>query len=112
MNLQRSKYAAVKTVVDGIKFDSKKEAKRYIELKLMERAGVISDLMLQVPFTLFEKNEFGRKIKYIADFTYWEIRSDGKKEYVVEDCKGYKTDVYRLKKRIMAEVHGIQIRES
>lgn len=102
-----SKYKAVKTIVDGMKFDSKKEAKRYQELKLLEQSNEIKELQLQVPFILIDKSEYGRVIKYIADFVY--IR-DGKK--VVEDCKGFRTDVYRLKKRLFEEKYKTEIFES
>lgn len=101
-----SKYRAVKTELDGIRFDSKKEAKIYAELKLLERAHEISNLRLQVPYTLIEKSEYGREIKYIADFVYEE-----KGQTVVGDAKGIRTDVYRLKKRLMAEKYGIIIKE-
>lgn len=102
-----SKYHAEKETVDGITFASKKEARRYRELKLMERAEAIQDLQIQVAFPLIKKSVWGREIKYIADFTYYE---DG--HLVVEDTKGYRTDVYKLKKRLMAEVYGIEIRET
>lgn len=102
----RNKYHAEKTEIDGIKFASRKEARRYQELKLLQRAGVIKDLKLQVPFVLFEKNEYGRVIKYVADFTYYE--GD---QYVVEDVKGILTPLYKLKKRIVAEHFGIKIKE-
>lgn len=102
-----SKYHAQYTTVDGIKFASKKEATRYRELKLLERAGVITKLRMQVPFILVDKSQFGRQIKYLADFVYEE---DG--ETVVEDTKGFRTDVYKLKKRLMAEKYGIVIKET
>lgn len=102
-----SKYKAVKTIVDGIKFDSKKEAKRYQELKLLEQSNEIKGLKLQVPFILIDKSEYGRVIKYVADFVY--IR-DG--EEIVEDCKGFRTDVYRLKKRMFEERYKRKIFES
>lgn len=102
----RNKYHAEKTIIDGIKFASKKESKRYQELKLLEKEGVIKDLKLQVPFVLFEKNEYGRVIKYVADFTYY--KDD---QYVVEDVKGILTPLYKLKKRIVAEHFGIKIKE-
>ena len=101
------KYHARKTEVDGIKFDSKREANRYVELKLMEQAKAIQDLKLQVKFPLVKKSPHGREIVYIADFVYYE---DGK--MVVEDSKGFKTDVYKLKKRLMAELYGIEIKET
>lgn len=101
------KYKNQKTVVDGEKFDSKKEANDYQELLFLERRGIITDLKRQVPFVLIEKSKYGRAIKYIADFTY--INSKGK--LVVADSKGVKTDVYKLKKRLMAEKYDIEIEE-
>ena len=104
-----SKYKNKKVVVDGIKFDSQKEARRYQELKLLERSGAISVLRLQHPIILFEKSKYGRAIKYVADFTYIK---DGK--LVVEDVKSAftrKNPVYRLKKRIVAEKYDIEIQE-
>ena len=93
------KYNAKKVKVDGIEFDSKKEAKRYFELKILEVAGVISNLILQPKFLLQESFERDgkkyRAIFYIADFEYIE---DGKR--IVEDVKGVKTDIYKLKKKM------------
>ena len=103
-----SKYHAIRTTIDGITFDSKKEATRYQELKLLERAGEIKDLKLQQDFILIEKTNYGRAIKYRADFTY----IDKKNGYVVEDTKGVRTSVYRLKKRLMQEKYGITIKET
>lgn len=100
------KYHSIKTIVDGILFDSKAEAQRYTELKLLERAGKISHLILQPPFKLIEKSKYGRDIYYYADFMYLE---NGHK--VVEDVKGVKTAVYSLKKRLMAEKYGIEVQE-
>jgi len=105
--VKHSKYNAVKTVLDDIKFDSKKEAKRYIQLKQMERAGLIKKLRLQVPFVLVDKSCYGREIKYVADFVYVENDVE-----IVEDVKGVKTPVYKLKKRLMAERYGIKIKET
>lgn len=101
-----NKYHARAVRLDGIWFPSQKEAHRYLELKLLERAGVIQDLRLQVPFVLLPKSQYGRAVKYIADFVYTE---NGRQ--VVEDAKGYRTDVYKLKKRLMAELLGIEIKE-
>ena len=67
-----SKYKAVRTEVDGIKFASKKEATRYRQLKLMEQAKAIQDLKMQVAFPLVKKSEYGREIRDIADFTYYD----------------------------------------
>lgn len=100
------KYHAQPTLVDGIRFASRKEAARYRELRLLEQAGKIQDLRLQVPFVLLPKSQYGRAVKYIADFVY--IEND---RQVVEDAKGYRTDVYKLKRRIMAELLGIEIKE-
>jgi hypothetical protein len=100
MNSKRKgKYNAQKTVIDGIKFDSKKEANRYCELKLLLKAGEISDLHLQPIFILqedFNKSErHYRAITYRADFQYVE---NGKT--VVEDAKGVRTEVYKIKKKL------------
>ena len=73
---KRSKYGAIKTEVDGIKFDSKHEASRYKELRLLEQAGEITNLRLQVPYILFPE------------------------------------DVYKIKRRLMAELKGIKIKET
>lgn len=103
----QSKYHNKKTTVDGITFDSRREADRYCELKLLLMAGLISDLKLQVPFELVPKSSKGRAIKYIADFVYTDNKTG---ETVIEDVKGIKTAVYKLKKRLMAE-KGLKIHE-
>ena len=94
-----NKYGNRKTYVDGIKFDSKREAERYIELKLLERAGVISNLVLQPKYVLQDKfrrnGKTVRAIHYIADFEYIE---DGIK--VVEDVKGMETKDFKLKEKM------------
>lgn len=102
-----SKYRAIPTIVDGIRFASKKEAQRYCTLRLLQEKGFIKELKLQVPFILIEKSKHGRQIKYVADFTYYE----GNK-YIVEDCKGYLTETYKLKRRLLAEKYDIEIKES
>lgn len=111
MAARGSKYHARKTVIDGIQFDSAKEAKRYTRLRDMEDAGEIQDLRLQVPFELLPSFECDgvkyRGMKYIADFVYYR---DG--ERVVEDCKGMKTAEYRLKKKLMAFINHVNIEES
>lgn len=108
-----NKYSAKKTVVDGITFDSKLEAKRYTELLWLQKAGEISNLQRQVPFTLqeaFTKNgKRYRAIKYVADFVYTDNR---KLMTVVEDTKGKETDVYKLKKKLFEKVYpGLTITE-
>jgi hypothetical protein len=103
-----SKYGNVKTFTsDGIKHDSIKEANRWCELKLLERAGVIQDLQRQVKYELIPKQESEKPVYYIADFVYTE---NGKK--VVEDVKGCRTEVYKLKKKMMLYFHGIKIKET
>ena len=104
-----NKYHAKKAEFNGIKFDSIHEKNRYVELLLMERANVIQDLKLQVTFPLIPKSKYGREIKYVADFTYYE---NGK--LVVEDAKSpaTRTQIYRLKKRLLAEQTGIVIKET
>lgn len=104
---KNSKYHAQRTVINGIKFDSKREASRYLVLRDMEKNGEIEGLKLQVPYVLFEKSQYGRQIKYVADFVYVQ---NGKE--VVEDSKGFRTDVYRLKKRLMGEIYGVVIKET
>lgn len=103
---KRSKYNARKTMVDGIKFDSKKEARRYEELKLQENVGVISHLQLQPKFRLLDgfkhRGETIRPINYFADFSY--IDAEGNE--VVEDVKGKKTDVYNIKKKLFLNKFG------
>ena len=102
-----NKYFNKKVVVDGIKFDSKKEAKRYTELKLLKKAGLIKELELQKIFEIQpkytnNKGENIRAVTYKADFFYY----DNKKEcYIVEDTKGYRTDVYKLKKKLFEYVY-------
>lgn len=95
------KYHNKRTTVDGITFDSKKEARRYAELKMLEKGGAISQLVLQPRFELqesFKKNgKTYRKIEYIADFMY---RDNEKNVTIVEDVKGIKTDVYKIKQKL------------
>lgn len=102
-----NKYHNKRVAVDGISFDSKKEAGRYRELKMLERTGVISDLRLQVPFELIPKQNGERACLYKADFVYIK---DGK--MVVEDTKGIKTDVYKIKRKLMLYRYGIKITET
>ncbi len=103
---KRSKYGAKKTEVDGIVFDSKKEARRYSELKILLKAGLIGQLELQVPFEL---NKGGsHSLKYIADFVYIDTTTG---EKVVEDVKGFRTREYKKKKRLMLIIYNIQIKE-
>lgn len=118
----RTKYRAIKTVVDGITFDSKKEARKYLALKKAEEDGQIKNLRCQVHYLLIpEQREkptrtktgkiklgklIERKAEYIADFVY-EVGD----ETVVLDVKGCKTREYRLKRKLMLWTWGIRVRE-
>lgn len=93
-------------------FDSLKERQRWYELRLMERAGKIQGLERQIRFELIPAQYQNgkcveRRCDYVADFTYWQ---DGK--FVVEDCKGFRTDVYKIKRKLMLWRHNIRIKET
>lgn len=120
----RNKYHNQKYSADGEVFDSKKEFQRWQELKILEKAGEISDLRRQVPFELLpvqrEPDKIGprggrkpgrvieREAVYIADFVYKD--ADGRE--VVEDCKGMRTKDYILKRKLLLFRFGIRILES
>lgn len=105
-----NKFSAKKIEVDGILFDSRKEAKRYCELRMLERGGAIRDLKCQEEFILIPKCGRERPAKYHADFSYIDCET-GKK--VVEDVKSRatKTKDYILRRKLMNWVHGIEIME-
>jgi hypothetical protein len=96
-----------------ITFASKKEANRWIELNLLEDAGKIRDLERQVKYA-FRHN--GVKIcEYVCDFRYWESRGKGRGvdgDWVIEDCKGFRTREYEIKKKLMLAFYGHEIRET
>lgn len=106
-----SKYYNQKITVDGITFDSRKEYRRYRELCLMERAGEIDNLERQVKFELIPTQKKNGKVveracSYVADFVYNE---NG--EQVVEDAKGVRTKEYKIKRKMMRWLYGIEIKE-
>ena len=117
-----SKYYSKKIKANGVVFDSKKEYRRYCELKLLEKGGVITDLQRQVKFVLIpaqrEPDTIGKRggiikgkliekeCSYYADFVYYE---NGNK--IVEDTKGIRTADYIIKRKLLLYVHGIRIRE-
>lgn len=115
MKQLQNKYRNQKTVVNGIKFDSKKEAARYEVLMEQLRSGEISDLRLQVNFTMIEgftapTGDRIKPMKYIADFTY----RDSEGTLIVEDVKSpatRKDKAYRIKNKLMADKFGIIIKE-
>lgn len=109
MRWTESKYHNKKVTVDGLTFDSLKEASRYEELKLLVRAGEIKDLKRQVPIEIVPKTDKFRAVRYIADFTY-TLTKNG--QPVWEDVKGMKTDLYKLKKKLIYWIYGIEIRET
>ena len=112
MSYNWTKYNNKKVTVNGQVFDSKKEARRYKELLLLEKAGVIKNLSRQVKFVLIpsQRDESGKVIErecsYKADFVYEE----GEKT-VVEDVKGFRTKEYIIKRKLMLWRYGIRIRE-
>lgn len=105
-----NKYHAKKIEVDGILFDSRREANRYAELKLLERAGKIANLRRQEEFELIPKCGKERPARYHADFSYTDTATG---EKVVEDVKSRatKTKDYILRRKLMNWRYGIQIRE-
>lgn len=115
-----SKYRAKKVEYDGIVFDSKKERDRYVQLKILEEAGVVKDLKLQVKFRLIPAQRIDGKVverecTYIADFVYQELGEDGNWHTVVEDVKGYRQStaysIFSIKRKLMMANYGIRIRE-
>jgi len=106
--IKRSKYGNVKTVVDGITFDSKKEAQYYSDLKWREKAGQVDDIQLQ---PVFPVSINGIKVfTYRADFSYVDVSGKTPREVVV-DVKGVKTSLYRVKKKCVEAQYGIKIVE-
>ena len=99
----KHKFHARPVVVDGTRFASKREAKRYGELKLLQQGKAISGLRMQVRYKIVIETV------YVADFVYFD---EGKQCEIVEDVKGYRTREYKRKKRLMAKQHGIEILET
>ncbi len=108
---KQSKYRNQRVTIDGISFDSKKEGERYRQLKMLERAGKVSNLALQPAFELAPAVSIAGKLKkplrYVADFSYIK---NGK--IITEDVKGMKTDVYLIKKHLLKHIYGIDILET
>jgi len=102
----RSKYGNVRTVVDGHTFASKREARRYVELKLLQHHAKIGGLTLQPKFVCAVQHV--PVCTYIADFAYFDYEKNAN---VVEDVKGFKTAIYRLKKKLVLACFGIEIQE-
>ena len=124
----QNKYFNTKTKAsDGIVFDSRKEARRYEQLLLLQRAGEITDLQRQITYELIPnqyetyerysntgkrlkdgKKLVERKVEYVADFVYTDTKTG---EVIVEDTKGIRTKDYVIKRKLMLHIHGIKIRE-
>lgn len=105
---RHTKYGNEVTYVDGIRFPSKLEARRWQELCLLQKAGKITGLARQVRIEIVPKTKLYRAVYYVPDFVYFDKES-GKTVY--EDTKGKATDVYTLKKKLLYWRHGIEIRE-
>lgn len=126
LNGNTTKYHSKKVEVDGITFDSKKEARRYEELRTLEAMGVITDLELQKKFVLIptqrEPDTVGprggikkgkvleKECSYYADFYYYDTQ---KEEWIVEDTKSpaTRTEAYKIKRKLMRYIHHIEIQE-
>ena len=130
-----NKYKARKTIVDGLTFDSSKEAERYLDLKEQAEKGQIRALKLQVPYELIPNQYIPtdevykkgpkkgqqklklqeRSVSYIADFVYEKKNEDGTYEEIVEDVKGYKKgaaySIFKIKKKMMLDRYGIVVAE-
>ena len=118
---KKSKFHNEPVTVDGVRYDSKNEMRRFNFLKLMEKAGEISNLRYHVKYTLFPKGtvdvrrfpdgtemelkRYDREHWYEADFVY--VTKDGKE--IVEDFKGFETDTFKEKRDILKKLHGIEI---
>lgn len=114
-----NKYRNKKSTVDGIEFDSRKEANRYVQLKLMQKAGLIKDIELQKKYVLIPAQKINgktveRECCYFADFVYTDVASG---ETIVEDVKGYRNPEsagyakFVIKRKLMLYVYGIRISE-
>jgi hypothetical protein len=108
----RQKYGNKHTEIDGEKFDSGAEAKRWVDLLWLAKAGKLHSLRRQVIYELIPKQArpsggFERPCSYIADFVY----TDEKGKQVVEDVKGASPDVWVIKRKLMLRVHGVEVVE-
>ena len=113
--INRSKYHSKKVIIDGIKFDSKREGEYYQKLKILLKQGLIKDLELQKEYLLQDKfvinGKTRRKITYRADFVYYDVRE--KKQHVVDVKSKFtaKDKVYRIKKKLFEYKYGIELEE-
>ena len=119
---KKNKYRNIKVEIDGETFASRKEARRYYELKLLERAGEIKNLQKQVKFLLIpsqfeevidakgkpKQKCIERECVYVADYQYQDAHTG---ELIVEDTKGMRTKDYIIKRKLMLSVYKIRIKE-
>lgn len=111
---KRQKYNARKITIAGETFDSQREAKRWLYLKALEQEGAISGLQRQKKFELIPVQRIDGKVveracSYIADFVYYD---NSVHKVVVEDCKGFRTPEYKIKRKLLLEKYGIRIKET
>ena len=107
-----SKYGSVQTThPDGTVSASKKEARRYEELKMLADSGFITELRKQRSYELIPKQEGERACVYFADFVYRDMPANDTATLHVEDTKGFRTKDYIIKRKLMLRVHGIRIEE-
>lgn len=112
MYVRYNKYGNKKTYIDGLKFDSRKEAARWMDLKMLENAGKIHGLQRQVKYELIPAHrkhdgKLERAVNYVADFVYEQYGMT-----VVEDSKGLRTKEYVIKRKLMLDRYGIEIKET
>jgi len=110
---RRNKYGARKVVMDGLKFDSMREAKRWLALRQDERNGEISGLERQVKYVLAPgvklagEKRAKTELRYFADFRYVDLMTG---QTVVEDAKGRETEAFRIKRHLMKAIHNVDLR--
>lgn len=114
--MAKNKYGAVKTMIDGHMFDSKKEANHYLHLRDRLKKGQIKDLVLQPEFPLIidgrpvrqrsDHYKNGRKIKYVADFMYHDVEKD---QTIIIDVKGFDTDLSKLKRAVVEAIYNVRV---
>jgi hypothetical protein len=107
--LKENKYHNRKVTVDGITFDSVKEASKWQELRMLERAGEITGLVRQQKIELIPKTKLYRACYYVCDFIYFDKREN---KTIYEDVKGVRTKEYLLKRKLLYWRHGIEIKET
>jgi len=105
-----NKYRSKPCIIDGIRFASQKEGKRYQELLLLQKAKKIKNLRLQPKYPISINNK--KICTYIADFEYYRLSNGESVEIITEDCKGFLTPIYKIKRKLMNAVYGIIITET